>query len=223
MKRKALIILRLFIGLILCSIGTVMTINGNLGFQPWDVFHQGISIMLNITMGQASIIVSAIVIIIDYIAGEKIGWGTIFNMLVIGTFMDILMLNHLLPVFNNEILRIVSIIIGMLSMSIGSYMYIGAGLGSGPRDGLMVALTKKTKKSVFIVRTVIELFVLVIGYIMGGSVGIGTIIMVSLVGYFIQMVFKIFKFDVNKVKHRFINDDIKYCQGTILRRVKKIL
>lgn len=146
MKKGTLIFLRLFIGLLLCSIGTVMTINGNLGLQPWDVFHQGLSKMMNITMGQASIIVSAIVIIVDYIAGEKIGWGTISNMLVIGTFMDILMLNHLLPVFNSIVLRVISIIIGMLLMSIGSYMYIGAGLGSGPRDGLMVALTKKTKK-----------------------------------------------------------------------------
>lgn len=218
MKKGTLIFLRLFIGLMLCSVGTVMTINGNLGLQPWDVFHQGISKILNITMGQASIMVSAIIIIVDYIAGEKIGWGTISNMLVIGIFMDILMLNHLLPVFHNEILRVISIMIGMLLMSIGSYMYIGVGLGSGPRDGLMVALTKKTNKSVFIVRTVIEIFVLIVGYIMGGSVGVGTIIMVSLIGYFIQRVFKIFKFDVNKVQHRFINDDIKLMKDIVLKK-----
>ncbi|KOF55737.1 MULTISPECIES: YczE/YyaS/YitT family protein [Clostridium] len=218
MKKGTLIFLKLFIGLLLCSIGTVMTINGNLGLQPWDVFHQGLSKMMNITMGQASIIVSAIVIIVDYIAGEKIGWGTISNMLVIGTFMDILMLNHLLPVFNSIVLRVISIIIGMLLMSIGSYMYIGAGLGSGPRDGLMVALTKKTKKSVLIVRTFIELSVLALGYIMGGSAGIGTVIMVSLIGYFIQIVFKIFKFDVNKVDHRFINDDIKLMKDIVLKK-----
>lgn len=218
MKKGTLNFLRLFIGLILCAAGTVMTINGNLGLQPWDVFHQGVSKILNITMGQASIIVSAVIIIVDYIAGEKIGWGTISNMFVIGIFMDIFMLNHLLPVFHNEILRVISIMIGMLLMSIGSYMYIGVGLGSGPRDGLMVALTKKTKKSVLIVRTVIELSVLIVGYIMGGSAGIGTIIMVSLIGYFIQRVFKIFKFDVNKVQHRFINDDIKLVKDIVLKK-----
>ena len=108
--------------------------------------------------------------------------------------------------------------IGMLLMSIGSYIYIGARFGSGPRDGLKVALTKKTKKSVFVVRTVIELFVLIAGYIMGGSVGVGTIIMVSLIGYFIQRVFKIFKFDVNKVQHRFINDDIKLVKNIVLKK-----
>lgn len=218
MKKGTLNFLRLFIGLILCAAGTVMTINGNLGLQPWDVFHQGVSKILNITMGQASIIVSAVIIIVDYIAGEKIGWGTISNMFVIGIFMDIFMLNHLLPIFHNEILRVISIMIGMLLMSIGSYMYIGVGLGSGPRDGLMVALTKKTKKSVLIVRTVIELSVLIVGYIMGGSAGIGTIIMVSLIGYFIQRVFKIFKFDVNKVQHRFINDDIKLVKDIVLKK-----
>lgn len=218
MKKGTLNFLRLFIGLILCAAGTVMTINGNLGLQPWDVFHQGVSKILNITMGQASIIVSAVIIIVDYIAGEKIGWGTISNMFVIGIFMDIFMLNHLLPVFHNEILRVISIMIGMLLMSIGSYMYIGVGLGSGPRDGLMVALTKKTKKSVLIVRTIIELSVLIVGYIMGGSAGIGTIIMVSLIGYFIQRVFKIFKFDVNKVQHRFINDDIKLVKDIVLKK-----
>jgi len=218
MKKGTLKFLRLFIGLILCAAGTVMTINGNLGLQPWDVFHQGVSKILNITMGQASIIVSAVIIIVDYIAGEKIGWGTISNMFVIGIFMDIFMLNHLLPVFHNEILRVISIMIGMLLMSIGSYMYIGVGLGSGPRDGLMVALAKKTKKSVLIVRTVIELSVLIVGYIMGGSAGIGTIIMVLLIGYFIQRVFKIFKFDVNKVQHRFINDDIKLMKDIVLKK-----
>lgn len=79
-------------------------------------------------------------------------------------------------------------------------------------------LLKKQKKSVLIVRTFIELSVLALGYIMGGSAGIGTVIMVSLIGYFIQIVFKIFKFDVNKVDHRFINDDIKLMKDIVLKK-----
>lgn len=209
MKKNILLISRLFIGLFICAVGTVFTINAGIGLQPWDVFHQGISKLLNITMGQASIIVSIAIVLVDYITGEKIGWGTLSNMLLIGIFMDILMLNNVIPVFHNTILKLIMVLSGMILISFGTYMYIGAGLGSGPRDGLMVALTKKTKKSIILVRTSIEACALLVGFIMGGSVGVGTVIMMSLIGYFVQIVFKLFKFDVKGVEHRFIDEDIK--------------
>lgn len=206
MKKYISILGRLFIGLFLYAVGAVFTINANLGLSPWDVFHQGISKLTGITIGQASIIIGLLIVILDWAIGEKVGIGTIGNMLFIGIFMDILMLNNLIPVFNNIIARIVMMLLGMFIIGVACYFYIGAGLGSGPRDGLMVALSKKTKKSVRFIRSCIESVPLVIGYFLGGSVGVGTVIMVLGGGYFIQLAFKIFKFDVTKVEHEFVND-----------------
>ena len=209
MKRSLLALVRLFIGLFLYAVGIVFTINANLGLSPWDVFHQGVSKLTGITMGQASIIVGLMIVILDWVLGEKVGLGTIFNMLFIGIFMDLLMLNHLVPIFNNIILKVIMMFLGMFIIGIASYFYISAGLGSGPRDGLMVSLTKRTGKSVRFVRNCIEFTVLVVGYFLGGTVGFGTLIMVIGGGYFVQFAFKIFKFDVKKIQHKFIDDYVK--------------
>ena len=210
MKKSLLSIGRLFTGLFLYALGIVFTINANLGLSPWDVFHQGISRLGGITMGQASIITGLVIVLIDWKFGERVGLGTICNMLFIGIFMDLLMLNNLVPTFNNIIIRAIMMLIGMFIIGIASYFYIGAGLGSGPRDGLMVALTKKTGKSVRFIRNCIESIVLVIGSFLGGTVGFGTLIMVIGGGYFVQFAFKLFKFDVRKVKHTFIDDYVKH-------------
>lgn len=201
---------KLFLGLFLYALGIVMTINANLGLAPWEVFHQGLSKNIGITMGQASIYVGIVFVILDSLLGERLGWGTLSNMIFIGLFLDILMLNHLVPVFQSMIPRFIMMLLGMLTIGMASYFYISAGLGSGPRDGLMVALTKKTSKSVRFLRNCIEFSVLAIGYFLGGSVGIGTIIMALTAGYFVQFAFKLFKFDVKETKHRFIDEDIKY-------------
>ena len=210
MKKVLLTLGRLFTGLFLYALGIVFTINASLGLSPWDVFHQGISKLTGITMGQASIIIGLLIVVLDWVLGEKVGLGTICNMLFIGIFMDLLMLNHLVPVFHNIILRAIMMLLGMFIIGIASYFYIGAALGSGPRDGLMLALTKKTNKSVRFIRNCIEFIVLVVGYFSGGTVGFGTLIMVFGGGYFVQFAFKIFKFDVKKVKHTFIDDYARF-------------
>lgn len=220
MKKSLLTLGRLFLGLFLYAVGIVLTINANLGLSPWDVFHQGVSNRIGITMGQASITVGFIFVILDWILGEKLGIGTICNMLFIGIFMDVLMLNNLIPVFNNLFAQVLMMLLGMFVIGIASYFYIGAGLGSGPRDGLMVALTKRTKKSVRFIRNSIELTVLAIGYALGGTIGVGTLIMVLGVGYFVQFAFKLFKFDVRQVNHRFIEDYIKIIRDNLAEKKK---
>lgn len=220
MKKSLLTLGRLFLGLFLYAVGIVLTINANLGLSPWDVFHQGVSNRIGITMGQASITVGFIFVILDWILGEKLGIGTICNMLFIGIFMDVLMLNNLIPVFNNLFAQVLMMVLGMFVIGVASYFYIGAGLGSGPRDGLMVALTKRTKKSVRFIRNSIELTVLAIGYALGGTIGVGTLIMVLGVGYFVQFAFKLFKFDVRQVNHRFIEDYIKIIRDNLAEKKK---
>ncbi|MHB1393256.1 MAG: YczE/YyaS/YitT family protein [Clostridia bacterium] len=210
MKNIAKRVAKLYLGLFLYALGIVMTINANLGLAPWEVFHQGLSMNIGITMGQASIYVGIVFVILDSLFGERLGWGTLSNMIFIGIFLDILMLNHLVPVFQSLVPRFVEMLLGMFTIGMASYFYISAGLGSGPRDGLMVALTKRTTKSVRFLRNCIEFSVLAVGYVLGGSVGIGTVIMALSAGYFVQFAFKIFKFNVKGTKHRFIDEDIKY-------------
>ena len=202
-------IAKLFLGLILYALGIVMTINANLGLAPWDVFHQGISRNIGITMGQASICVGIVLVITDSLFGERIGWGTLSNMIFIGLFLDILMLNNLVPIFQSVVPSFIMMLLGMFIIGIASYFYISAGLGSGPRDGIMVALTKKTTKSVRFIRNCMELSVLAAGYLLGGSVGIGTVIIAVSTGYFVQFAFKLFKYNLKETEHRFIDEDIK--------------
>ena len=218
MKKVIFCILRLFAGLLFYAIGIVMTINANLGLAPWDVFHQGLSKTVSVTMGQASIGVGFALVVADSFLGERLGWGTICNMFFIGVFMDLLMLNHLIPVFDGWILRLLMMALGMFVIGIASIFYIGAGLGSGPRDGLMVALTKKTGKSVRFIRNSIELSVLGAGYLLGGFIGVGTLITALSIGYIVQFVFKLFHFEVSAVQHRFIDDDVKFLYNMIFKK-----
>jgi uncharacterized membrane protein YczE len=211
---------KLFLGLWLYALGIVMTINANLGLAPWEVFHQGLSQNFGITMGQASIYMGVILVIMDSLFGERLGWGTLLNMIFIGVFLDILMLNHLVPAFQSVVPSFIMMLLGMFTIGVASYFYISAGLGSGPRDGLMVALTKKTTKSVRFIRNCIELSVLAAGYVLGGSVGIGTVIMALSTGHFIQFALRLFKYNLKDTKHRFIDEDIKYLYDRF--KIKKI-
>lgn len=201
---------RIIIGLILFGLGVTMTIEAGLGVAPWDVFHHGLSLTTGITMGQASIIVGLLVVVLDIILGQNIGWGTVLNMLLIGTTMDVLMLNSLLPTFEGFIPNFIMLILGIFVQGYGCFLYISVGYGAGPRDGLMIALTKKTGKSVRFLKSSLEVVAVTIGFILGGHLGIGTLIMALFGGIIFQFAFKTVSFDLKAVEHRFIKDDIKW-------------
>ena len=198
---------RLMIGYSLFALGIVLTINAQQGLAPWGVFHQGLSLQLNITFGTAAQIVGVVIVILDFILGERVGWGTIGNVIFIGMFIDLFTSNNLVPVFENIYISFLMMFIGMFTISLAAYFYLSARLGAGPRDGLMIALTKRTNKPVGLVRSSIEIIVLIVGYFLGGSVGWGTLIMSFGVGFFFQTTFKMFKFDVKQVKHQYIDQD----------------
>ncbi len=200
---------RLFLGLFLCAIGIVMTINANLGYAPWDVFHQGIGNIIGIKIGTANIITGVVIVSIEVIMGQRPGIGTVFNMFLIGVFMNIIMNNNLLPVLDNIIARIIMIFIGMIILGIGSYLYIGSGFGAGPRDGFMILILKKTNKSLRFIRNSMEITALIVGYFLGGPVGIGTIIMSFGLGPSVQLVFNMFNFDAKGVEHRQLSDEVR--------------
>ena len=217
MKDILLKFTRLMIGLFLYALGIVMTINAQQGLGPWGVFHQGLSSQLNITFGTAVNIVGAVIIIMDLILGEKIGWGTIANVIFIGMFIDLLTNSNLIPVFNSTFLSFLMMFVGMFTISLAAYFYLSARVGAGPRDGLMIALTKRANKPVGLVRGSIEVTVLVIGYFLGGSVGWGTLIMSLALGFFFQTTFRMFKFDVKKVEHKYIDQDFSF----LIQKLKK--
>jgi len=208
---------RLMIGYFLYGLGIVLTVNANRGLAPWSVFHQGLANQLHITMGVATQVVGLLILVLDFIFGERLGWGTIGNVVFIGTFIDLIMLNNWIPIPESIVVSYGMMLVGLVVMALATYSYLSAQLGAGPRDGLMIAMTKRINLSVGWIRNMIEAVVLIAGYFMGGSVGLGTLVMAILFGRFIQLTFKLFKFDVRQVKHRYIDQDF----ALIFNRLKK--
>lgn len=208
LKKEILKHIKLILGLFICALGMVMTINANLGVAPWDAFHQGLAKVIGITLGTASIGTGFLIVLVDIWLGQPIGRGTIVNMILLGVFIDILMLNHLVPIFQNFLPSLIMLVLGMIVNAYGIFIYMSAELGSGPRDGLMVILTMKTGKSVKFIKSIIEVIVVTIGFFMGGKVGIGTLILALFGGSVLQYVFKSVNYNVNETKHTYLKDDI---------------
>lgn len=201
-------IINLFVGFFLTALAVVIMVNSNVGLCTWDVLHQGINKTFGITMGQASIIVGIVVIMISVMLGENLGWGTIGSIFVPGFLIDIITDLNILPQATGLVSGIIMTFIGLIVMSIATVAYLKPAMGCGPRDGLMVALYKKTGKSIGFLRGVIETFAVVVGFFMGGTFGIGTIISAIAFGYILEIAFKIFKLDPN-VTHRMIFSSLK--------------
>ena len=218
MKTISGITIRMLSGFILCAVGTVMALNSKLGLSPWDVFHQGLTHVIGITIGQASIIVGLAVVMITSMLGIKVGLGTIANMILIGCFMDLIIYSGIIPTSNNLFTGILMMAGSLIANAFGGYLYIGCEMGCGPRDGLMLALVKMTGKPVSLIRFCIESGALVIGWILGGTVGIGTLITAFGVGYCVQILYKIFKFDVNSLRHKNIEQGVIFINQCIVNQ-----
>ncbi len=201
MKQFLTRLVRLIWGLFLYALGIVVTLNAHIGYAPWEVFHVGLSKTAGITIGTASILTGVIIGLASLFLGEKLGLGTILNMVLIGIFLDIILDFNILPIANSMALGIPMLVSGLFIISLASYWYIGSGFGAGPRDSLMVALTRKTGMPIGLCRGAIELMAVLAGWWLGGMVGIGTIISAFSIGFCIQTTFKLLKFDAKAVKH----------------------
>lgn len=222
MKKLLSMISRLVLGFFLCASGTVLALNSNLGLSPWDVFHQGLTNMVSISMGQASIMVGLIIVALTALLGLGPGLGTIANMLGIGFFIDFIIYTGIIPQSTNLFTGVLMMIASLFAMALGSYLYIGCEMGCGPRDGLMVALVKRTGKSVSLMRFAIESGALVVGCILGGKAGIGTVITVFGIGYVVQFVYQVLKFDVSGLKHRSIKESLVFIYDCIRPKTKDV-
>ncbi len=160
------------VGLILFGVGIALMVEGDLGLAPWDVFHKGVATQVGWSIGTV-LILTSIVVVFGFLAlGERLGLGTILNAVVIGLVVDASL--PLLPTPSALPARLAFTIGGPVLIALASGLYIGGGLGPGPRDGLMTGLANRGVQ-VWKARTGIELTVLVIGLLLGGTVGVGTV------------------------------------------------
>jgi uncharacterized membrane protein YczE len=172
-------LLRLVLGLLLCGTGIALMIGANLGLAPWDVLHQGISKRTGVPIGTVGIVVGFAVLLLWLPLKERYGVGTVINVVLIGSTINVVL--PLLPDDPSIGLRWAFLVAGAAMLGPGGGLYIGVGLGAGPRDGLMTSLAERGW-SIRLVRTVMELTVLALGWMLGGSVGIGTLLFALSIG-----------------------------------------
>jgi len=174
-----------------------MILYADLGMSSWGVFQVGIMNFLGLTFGQASQLVGLGVLIFGWILGFPPGFGTVMNMYFIGYFIDRIIEWGVVPQFINPALQLALLIGGMSMIGVASFFYLNPKLGAGPRDGLMIGLVQKLDRPVGQVRGGIEVTVTILGYLMGGPIGVGTIITAFTTGYFVQAAFKLGNYDRN--------------------------
>lgn len=176
---------RLVLGLIAFGLGIALMVRSDLGLGPWDVLHQGITNRTGIPIGTVGILVGVALLATWLPLRERAGIGTLGNTVLIGVVIDLTLL--VLPEPESAWARVAFMLAGILGIAVGSGAYIGAGLGPGPRDGLMTGLARLTGASLRLVRTGIELTVLAAGILLGGTFGIGTILLALSIGPLVQL------------------------------------
>ena len=173
-------VLVLFFGLAIFGLGDSLFIQAGIGNAPWTVFAEGLTYKTGMSIGFATFVISVFVLLLWIPLKERPGFGTLANIVLIASFIEIG--THLFPVANSFAVGIVYNFIGITLVGIGSALYITCGLGPGPRDGAMTGLHYRTGVRVGRVRMAIEVTVLVIGFLMGGTVGVGTALFALLIG-----------------------------------------
>jgi uncharacterized membrane protein YczE len=181
---------RCITGLAFFGFGIALFLRANLGLAPWDIFHKGLSKKLDISIGLVIVGVGLLLLLLWIPLRQRPGVGTILNAIEIGLVVNLT--KPLIGEPDQLIIRALMVIAGVLVIGLGSALYIGAGLGSGPRDGLMLGLSKYAIRghqiSIRVARTFVELTVMVAGLFLGGSIGIGTLIFMFGIGPLVQLI-----------------------------------
>jgi len=185
------------IGFALFGLSIALMIRSNVGTTPWAVLEVALSQLTAIRPGRMSIIVGMVVLLGSLILREKIGWGTIANILCIGLWED-MFLSYIPSVQSNLLLQGAMLFGAILMMGFASAVYIGVDAGAGPRDSLMLAFHRTTGLSIRLGRAIIEVTVVAIGWWLGGPLGVGTVIFAVLIGPAVQWAFKLLKVQAHK-------------------------
>lgn len=191
-------------GLFGFGVGVYLTIQANIGVAPWDTFYLGINKVTGIQYGNISIAASIIIILIDvFVLKERIGIGTLLDAVVVGKTVDLMNWLNLVPAQQNMIVGVILMLIGLFIMGFSQYLYMQAGLSCGPRDSMLVGISKKIPKvKVGYIGTAILITVFIFGWLLDGPIGVGTIIAVALQGTLMQVAFNIMKFDPKDITHQ---------------------
>lgn len=189
--------LRIQIGFALFGLSIALLIQGNLGTGAWGVLEVGLSYLLNVSPGTMTVASGFVILSGALLMREQIGWGTLANILSIGPWLD-LFLAVIPSVENNLLLQSTMLLTAVFMMGSASAIYIGVNAGAGPRDSLMLGLKRTMGISVRLARTIIEVTVVSVGWLIGGPAGVGTVVFALLIGPAVQWGFKIFKVEPHK-------------------------
>jgi uncharacterized membrane protein YczE len=186
MDRPARRLVQLYAGLVLYGASMALQIRAGLGLDPWDVFHQGVAEHTGLSFGTVVIVTGALVLLAWIPLRQRPGFGTVSNVIVIGLAVDAALAR--IPAAGSLPVAVAMLVAGVGLNGLAGGAYIGAGLGPGPRDGLMTGLVARTGRSVRLVRTSIEVGVLVAGAALGGTIGIGTVVYALSIGPLVHAV-----------------------------------
>jgi len=174
----------LFAGLVAIAVAIVILLESQLGLAPWDVFHLGVAAHTPLSIGWVSVVVGLVVLFVAWAVGARPGFGTVANAIVIGITIEVLLTFEAVTGLSEAGLPLRGglLVAGVVLFGVGSAFYIGAGLGAGPRDSLMLALSARTGRRIGLVRGSMEVAVLSVGFLLGGTVGVGTVAVALLLG-----------------------------------------
>ncbi|MDQ1011995.1 putative membrane protein YczE [Streptomyces sp. V4I23] len=183
-------LLQLYVGLSLYGVSSALLVRAGLGLEPWGVLHQGLSELTGISIGVVSIIVGAVVLLLWIPIRQRPGLGTVSNVFVIGIAMDATL--AVVPDVRGLVAQIPLLLTGVVLNGVATGLYIAARFGPGPRDGLMTGLHRLTGRSIRLVRTALEAAVVATGFLLGGSVGVGTVVYALAIGPLAQSFLRLF-------------------------------
>ena len=187
-------VLQFNVGLAAMGLGLALLLQAGIGLGPWAAFHEGIALVTGLSFGRALQLVGVVVLALSWWwTGERPGPGTFLNMLVVGPWVDLFAAQAWLPTAPSLAYGIAQFLAGTVLVGLASGLYITADLGAGPRDGFVLGLSRLTRTSVRRSRSLLEATVLVVGFLLGGSVGLGTILFAVLIGPVMQFGIRLFR------------------------------
>lgn len=202
--------LQIVFGLFIFSFGVHLTIYANIGLAPWDCLGMGLSLHTPLNYGLAMTVMAVLILLIDILMGEQIGFGTVIDALLTGNFVQLFNVLDPLPENDSLLLGIAVMLAGLAVMALGQYLYMSGAQGCGPRDALLVALGKRMSRiPIGAVEILLWALVLLAGWLLGGPVGIGTLISTFGAGAVMQLIYSLIHFEPRSVRHRSVSEVLR--------------
>lgn len=203
----------LVLGMAVSAVGIVMMLQANVGLEPWSVLQQGMAQSMGMTYGAASVLVGLAAIAVAALCGERFGVGTLVNIVLCAAIIDFLIARGWIPRMEGMASGLLMLAGGLELLSLGTWMYMRAALGSGPRDALMVALARRTGRSVGLCRALVEVAVVLAGWLLGGQVGVGTVVSAVGLGSLFNLNFRLLGFRAAEIHQETITETLRTLTG----------